>query len=362
MKKICFISLKAYPLFNPKIESTFGGAEVQLFLLSKEIATNKKYDVNFIVADYGQQAIEKFSKVKVWKTFALNDSVVKKFLKFYFLFNKINADIYVLRTLTPQTGLISLYGKLFGKKVVYMIAHDKEVERAGKLSPLGFRKFLSNLTFKYSEIIFSQNSYQKETLLNNMGVDSLLLNSSYPIKEKLTRNPRDILWVGRSEYWKRPDIFIELAKKYKDQHFVMICPPSTNNKKYALEIEAKAKNISNLEFHSYIPFKEMDKFFNKSKIYITTSEAEGFQNTLIQATLNKVPILSLCVNPNNFITDSVCGFFCEDEIELLYKNFEILLKNKSVYKTMSENAYRYATTHHDIKKNSNIFLKYITSV
>ena len=65
MKSICFIAPKAYQIFNPKIKSTFGGAEVQLYSLAKEISKNKNFDVNFMVADYGQKCMEEYEDVKV---------------------------------------------------------------------------------------------------------------------------------------------------------------------------------------------------------------------------------------------------------------------------------------------------------
>ena len=36
--RVCFISLRAYPIFNPSVEKLFGGAEVDLYLLATELA------------------------------------------------------------------------------------------------------------------------------------------------------------------------------------------------------------------------------------------------------------------------------------------------------------------------------------
>ena len=68
MKKICFIGPKAYQLFNPKIKSTFGGAEVQLSLLAKELTKNNELDIHFMVTDYGQKNLEQFNNIKIRKS------------------------------------------------------------------------------------------------------------------------------------------------------------------------------------------------------------------------------------------------------------------------------------------------------
>lgn len=52
--RICFVSPKAYPLFNPGCKGVFGGAEVDLFSLGGELARDPRYKVSLITADYGQ--------------------------------------------------------------------------------------------------------------------------------------------------------------------------------------------------------------------------------------------------------------------------------------------------------------------
>ena len=52
--RVCFVIMKAYPLFNPEIKSVFGGAEVDFYNLATELAKDKNFDVSCVVADYGQ--------------------------------------------------------------------------------------------------------------------------------------------------------------------------------------------------------------------------------------------------------------------------------------------------------------------
>ena len=52
--KICILSLYSYPLFNPACVSPFGGSEVRISLIAKELSKFPDLDVNLIVFDHGQ--------------------------------------------------------------------------------------------------------------------------------------------------------------------------------------------------------------------------------------------------------------------------------------------------------------------
>ncbi len=359
--KICFVSLKAYPLFNPEIKSTFGGAEVQLTLLSKELAKKKELDIYFIVADYGQEEKETYDGVKVWKGLNFKDNKLKQVLDFFKIFNKVNADVYVQRTLTVESGLIALYCKLRKKKFVYMVAHDSEADGTHRLYGSKLKGYIASLVFKYAGIVFVQNEYQNSNLRNNIGGSRLItLSSSWLSSHNETEISKDIiLWVGRSESWKRPEIFINLAQRFPKEYFVMICPEATDSPDYFIEIKKKADRIKNLKFIDFVPFDKIDNYFKKAKIYVITSEKEGFANSLIQATREGTPILSLKVNPNNFIDKHECGFVCNDSQEVLEKKCERLLRDKNLYDRLSVNAKEYFVKTHDITVNANKFLKYI---
>jgi glycosyltransferase involved in cell wall biosynthesis len=357
--KICFIAPKAYQLFNEKVKSTFGGAEVQLSLLAKEISQDRKFEVNFMVADYGQGGLENYNNVRVWKSLNFKDNIFKQIYNFFKIFKKINADIYIQRTLTPQSGLISLYCKFRRKKFIYMVAHDSETDGTHKIYKNKFKSFFANLTFKLANKIIVQNEYQKNNILKRYNKLPEKLDSSYEIKKIKEGNKNGVLWVGRSEDWKRPELFLELAKEFSEEKFIMICPPSTNQSYLSKEIESKAEKIKNLIFYKFIPFKEIDEFFHNAKLFVNTSTQEGFPNTFIQAAKNKTPILSLNVDPDNFIEKFNCGFYCNNDFNTLNSKIKDVMNNEKLYNHISENAYRYVKENHNIKINVNKFLKII---
>ncbi len=358
--RICFMAPKAYQLFNPEVKSTFGGAEVQLYLLSTELARSKKFDVHFMVADYGQKEVETYGGVSVWKSLNLKNNILRQALNFFKIFNKINADIYIQRTLTAQSGLIALYCRFKKKRFVYMVAHDSETDGTHKLYRNWVTRFLIKLNFKLANEIIVQNQFQNKELFKE-NIQAYQLKSSYPLNGELLKGRGEfILWVGRSEDWKRPAFFLELAKSIPREKFVMICAAATDQPELSRDLKKKSGNIANLQFIEFVPFQQVDDYFAKAKIFVNTSIQEGFPNTFIQAVKNKTPILSLNVNPDDFITAYNCGFYCYDDFALLVKNLQRLLSDGELYSQMSANAGKYARENHNITINVNKFLEMIT--
>ena len=131
----------------------------------------------------------------------------------------------------------------------------------------------------------------------------------------------------------------------------MICPSVTGKEEYHKKIKKMAKKIKNLIFIDKVPFNEIQNYFNDAKIFVNTSEHEGFPNTFLQAGIGKTPILSLNVNPDNFIKKYDCGFCCDGNFDKCVENADILIDNKVQWKNKSENVFKYVAENHDIHRN-----------
>lgn len=353
-KKICFIAPKAYPIFNEKIKSVFGGAEVQLYLLSSEFSKYSDADISFIVADYGQKELETYDKVKVYKSLAFKGNVIRQINDFFTAFNKIKADVYIHRALSPVSGLLALYCKFINKKFVYMVAHDGELDGIYRKHNGFLKSYIANLVFKFADLIIVQNSTQEDNL-KHKGINSRLIKSGFIIDSISSIEKKSILWVGRSGGWKNPEMFLKLATLNPKYRFVMICSKAIKQNKYHSKIKEQASHIKNIQFIGFVPYNEINAYFKKAKLFINTSRQEGFPNTFIQAMKNKTPIISLNVNPSDMLNKYKCGFYCENNFEVMNDNLNKLLRDQTLYHKLSESAYKCAVENHDIKKNAKQF-------
>jgi len=350
--KICFVSSTAYPLFNPNYKSSFGGAEMQIYLISKELAKDNNFDVNIIVATNNGRGKEIYNKVKVYKAYNLKRNLlnfIKASFKLYFALKKIKPDIVIRRAGGGEVGVCALYCKLNKKKFIYSIAHDFDLNGVfsqglkGKIFEYGFRRadiFIAQTGNQVS--VFKKRHYES--------IDNLhLIKNSLKINKKSTYKKDAILWVGRSIDFKRPEIFIALAKEFPHEKFVMIMQKS--NLKLWDKIYRQAKEVKNIELIERVEFNKIDEYFNKAKIFVNTSIDEGFPNTFLQAANAQTPILSLKVNPDNFITKYECGISCDDDFDKLKQGLKKIIQGKEYYNNLANNCLVYLNKNHNIKEN-----------
>ncbi len=364
---ICFVSMLGYPLYNRNCVSQIfgGGAAVQLYILSKELAENENFQVNIITGNdhFTKNKIELLGKIKIF-----NIRPHKRKISYYFLsllnllitLIRIKPDVVIQRGGNKFSGICAFYCKYYKKKFLFSIANLTDVNGKHEEGFLGkfFKYGIENATH-----IVAQNKNQinelekyKKRKFNNF----TLIKSSYEIEDHLLTNKKHILWVARAINWKRPELFFKLAKNFSNESFVMICNKTDNkieNIKYWKTIKNKALKISNVTFIDFVPFYEINQYFKKAKIFINTSIYEGFPNTFVQAFVNKTPVISLNVNPDNILTYHKLGSYCNNDFNAMVRNLKNLLNNKDMYSQYSQNCYNYVFNNYNIKKNVKLWIQ-----
>ncbi len=64
-KKICFISLFSYSLYDSKSKSRFGGAEVRSYLLASKLSKMTDIDVHVVTFNHGGMAMNMAGDIKL---------------------------------------------------------------------------------------------------------------------------------------------------------------------------------------------------------------------------------------------------------------------------------------------------------
>jgi glycosyltransferase involved in cell wall biosynthesis len=98
-----------------------------------------------------------------------------------------------------------------------------------------------------------------------------------------------------------------------------------------------------------VPFHEIDRYFQRAKVLVNTSSAEGFPNTFIQAGKSSTAILSLKANPDGFLDRFKCGLCANGDWERFVDSLKRLLR-ENLYMEMGKNARKYVEENHDIDK------------
>ena len=359
--KVCFVSMLGYPLYNRNSKREFfgGGAAVQLYILSKEFSKDNNFEVNVITGNFNltENRIEISQNIKLH-----NVRPIKRKISYYFLSQinlfitliKIKPDVVIQRGANKTTGICSLYCKIFKKKFIYSIANLTDVN--GKNERGFFGKF-----YKYglnnANHIIAQNRDQitvlekyKKKKFTNINI----IKNSFEIRNWKTQDKKNILWVARAINWKRPEMFIKLAGIFTNENFIMICSKTdekVRNVKYWEQIFSTALKVPNLKFLEFVPFHKINQFFMRTKVFVNTSSFEGFPNTFIQAFINKTPVLSFNVNPDNLLTTHKIGMWCKNDFSTMIENLKKLLYDKELYELYSQNCFNYVQKHHNVSGN-----------
>lgn len=367
--KICFVSLKNYPLFNPSVNCNFGGAETQLYNLSTKLAEDPQYDVSMIVNNFGQPEMDKINCVSLFKYMEHHpflDKIkwvryVAKLYRLYKVFKKVNADIYIQRCKNDLTIYTAFFCRLLQKKYLFMVASEADVlGKTEKDLPL-FNRAFHTYGIKRADLILVQNKEQQESLLNNFGLNSSIQKSVCPIGKIEKMERKYILWVGRAVPLKQPEILFELSNQNPDKDFVMICRQVPYEAKYFQGIKTAALKIKNIKFLDHVPFDEIGQYFKKAKVFINTSTYEGFPNTFIESWKNGVPVLSLNVNPDEIITKFSLGF-CSKTLSQLNMDLNTLYSNDILFNEKAGCSYDYVLKNHNVETIIEEFKNHLTSL
>lgn len=351
--KICFMLHCTYPLFNPNCKGVFGGAEVNFYYIARQLSKKGLYDIEFYVGDYGQKDEEIYDGIVVKKIKYTNlekyNTIFYKILKGLYL-KKIlltnKSDVIINSTSGVLIGWIVFYAKFIRrKKVIFRISSDSNIDMEyARKKGLKFY-MLYRLGLFNCDAIVSQTEKQKSELKAKLGLESTLIKNGFAIDENIDiSKKKHILWVSRAVDMKRPELFIRLAKECPEEEFVIIIPGDAPVKDRAKEEASKLKNV---KFLDYVEFFKIQRYFDEAKLFVNTSEFEGFPNSFIQACIGKTPILSFNVNPDGFITKNNIGFCCNDDFDSALRFIKGLNAEKIKY--YGDNAIKYIKENHDIE-------------
>jgi len=351
MKVFIIFPKDSEALFNKKSTRTFGGASVQLYNIAKELSNYKNIKIYSIIPDYKQIEFDDYEQFNLIKVYKEGDSNLVKLFKFTKYCITLKPDIIIQRGLTTESCILAFFCWVVRIKFIFMFAHDVEV--LGLRQSDSSRVWLFGLLLNFAYKLIVQNIYQKQVLLEKFKKESQIFYNSFEIKhqnKKKLNKKKEILWIARCDKWKQPELFIDLANRNNKMHFIMICPPN-RDLDYYTQIKQKAMKLSNCEFIEFVPYERVWEYFQHAYLFVNTSVHEGFPHTFIQAFMCSVPVLSLCVNPDDILMKYNCGIYCNGDFEFLNLQLNKLLNDREYYNKLSTNAANYVQKYHDIKKN-----------
>ena len=353
--KVCFVGFYAWPLFRPAGTGDIGGAEVQLYTLARELARDSGFRVDFIVRD-DSGGSETIDGVTVHKLPLLRKPGLGRQFAYaaglWRLMRAIGSDAVVQRAAGSQTAVLGIYCAVNRKRFIYMTAADSDVETekpAGFPGSAAWRAY--RLGLRLADRVIVQHERQRQRLLDNYGKAGIVRPCALQAGDAMPAGERrNILWVGRCERIKQPEIFISLAQAFPQETFVMICPPAASGPAYFESVRKLALQRPNLTFVEHVPFRKIEAHFREARLFVNTSVQEGFPNTFVQAWMHGTPVVSLSVDPGGVMSRHGIGIPCAGSPTSLETALASLLADRPLRERLSRDAYAYAHQHHDIRR------------
>jgi glycosyltransferase involved in cell wall biosynthesis len=296
---ICFVAPSAWPIFSGDRDiPVVGGAEVQQSIIAPELA-KRGFRVTMVTLDYGQDDATDVKGVTVRKLYRPDEGlpvvrfVYPRMTTLWRVLKEVDADIYYQRTSAALTGLMAAFCRRHGKKSVYSGASDVDFLPGKQEIGLARDRWLFEHGLRNVDRVFVQNVNQLEKAKANYGREGALIPNCYaPPADARPADPHGyVLWVASVKPQKRPEIFLEMARRLPQHRFVMIggADASGRANDYAEAMREAAGKLPNVEYRGFLPFLEADRQFSGARVLVNTSLYEGFPNTFLQAWSRGVP-------------------------------------------------------------------------
>ena len=344
------MGLSGYQLLSGRNPRGIVGPDVYQVLLAKELVKHN-FQVSYITHTEGGPPVESINGIEVRKIYPIVNrlNLIQKAFAIGKAMREAKADIYFQRggagPFTP------LFCRLIRKPCIVTIASDAHVCRKIRKEMGTLPRLKTALEIRLADIIIVGSESHRAMLKRNFGKDGLLIKKHLPLPTRgmpAKAKPPVVLWVGAMSENKQPELFLKLAEAMPQVTFQMISG-SFAGRDYFNAIKKKFRGISNLKFLGFIPFNEINEYFSRAAILVSTSKVEGFPHVFVQAWMNYTPVASLNTNPDKVIDKYKLGFHSKTFSQLV-KDAKTLLDDEQLRHQMGENGRQYVEDNHDINR------------
>ncbi len=296
--KICFLGLDNLPVLAPEYNKYgVGGEQVQHTLLARALA-RRGHEVSMVVYDYGQPDRACWDGVITYKAFRQRAGV--PVLRFahprwtgaWAALARADADVYYASCAGMHLGLLAMFCRSKGRRFVFRVAHDSDCDPRRLLVRYWRDRKLYEYGLRHASGILAQSAQQQRALKRNYGLESHVADMLVDPPRPQPRRDIDVLWVNNIRDFKRPDVYLALARAMPEFRFHMVGGSQPGYEALFDAMARTAKAIPNLVFHGPVPYHEIGEFYARARLFVNTSDSEGFPNAYLQAWVHGTPVLA----------------------------------------------------------------------
>jgi len=327
--------------------ATTGGAIKQQWLLAQTLVANG-HEIVFIIPTPGPK--KNLSEINGVRFVSSPQTTTNLTLRRIFSEEK-PAWLY-WRTNSMHLGPCFFIAKSLGISLAFACASDKDCDPKHALNPFSYRKYLWPLYqwgLNLADRILVQHPGQLELLGHRYAVKTQLVNNIVDIPH-VAKHPAVspyIAWVGNLRLEKRPDVLVEIAKQLPQYKFV-VCGAVLDHRSrpgYGQSISQTLSTMPKVDYRGAVPPHEALDIIASASLFLSTSEQEGFPNTMLEAWCVGVPVVSLHLDIGGTITDHTLGRVTRDVTDTVTSIIHLMNTPQELTR-LGENSKRYVLENH----------------
>jgi glycosyltransferase involved in cell wall biosynthesis len=354
LPSVCFVGLMNLPvLVREYAHHGIGGMQVQQTLLARELV-RRGFDVSMVVADLGQPDGATWDGITTWRTFKLTAGlpvlrfIYPRWTSIWAALKRADADIYYVSGAGMLLGLVTMFARRYGRKVVYRLASTSDCHP----DTICVRYWRDRKLFAYglerADLVLSQTPEQQRLMLRNYRRASLVVPSLLDPAgrcDSFRQRSVDVLWIGALRPLKRPKLLLDLARQLPHLKFEIAGGPSPDAPALFDEVQREAAQLPNVRFLGPVPFHDVRSLFERARLLVGTSEIEGVPNTYLQAWSHGTPVVAY-LDPDRLIARNGLGRVVHSAEEMT-QAVTHLLSDEQAWEGMSARCHAFALARAD---------------
>jgi glycosyltransferase involved in cell wall biosynthesis len=257
-----------------------------------------------IVADHGQPDGAIWEGVQTFKAFSrraglpLLRFVHPRWTGLWAALSRADADVYYTSCAGGLVGQVALFCARRSKRFVFRAASDADCQPdalIGMGRALWRDKWLYEHGLRRAASVLVQSVRQQELMRRNFVVESsiagLMVQPGHS-ERSFAQRDIDALWVSNMRPVKRPDVLLELAGKLSQVSFHMVGGTVSGAERFFETVKTGAASRGNITFHGAVQYRDVSALYSRARVFVNTSDVEGFPNTYLQAWACGTPVVA----------------------------------------------------------------------
>lgn len=350
--RVCFVGLGNLPVLAPEFaDRPAGGAELQQTLLAQALA-RQGWPVSMIVFDWGQPDGAVWKGVRTIKAFRPQEGlpmvrfVYPRWTKLVSALRRADADIYYASCAGGHLAQIVLFAHSRGRKVAFRIASNSDCDPRTLLVQHRRDRLLYRYGLARADLVLAQTTQQQQALQRNYGRRSLRAPSLIEPAERcraLAQRDIDVLWVGHIRPFKRPQLMLQAARQLPHLRIHMVGGRMPGSEALFDRVQSEAGQLPNVTFHGALAYRCTRELYERARVFVSTSEIEGFPNTYLQSWSHGTPVVGM-LDPDGLIERLSLGRVVRTSDELCAA-IAALSQDRAQWEPASERSRQYMLQH-----------------